>query len=104
MAVELRILGDVTALVDGHVVEVGHARQQAVLAVLLIDPNQPVPADALIDRVWTAQLPRRPRTTLAGYVSRLRQLLAGLTIQRGPGGYALLADPDTVDLHRFQRR
>ena len=103
MAVEFRVFGGVGAMVEGEVVEVGHARQQAVLAVLLIELNEPVPADTLIDRVWAARLPRHPRTTLAGYVSRLRQLLPGVPIPRGPGGYALLADPDTVDLHRFRR-
>ena len=103
MSVEFRVLGGVAAMVEGAVAEVGHARQQAVLAVLLIELNEPVPADTLIDRVWPARLPRHPRTTLAGYVSRLRQLLPGVPIPRGPGGYALLADPDTVDLHRFRR-
>lgn len=103
MAVEFGVLGGVGATVDGEAVEVGHARQRAVLAVLLIELNEPVPADTLIDRVWAGGLPRHPRTTLAGYVSRLRHLLAGVPIPRGPGGYALLADPDTVDLHRFRR-
>ena len=103
MAVDFRVLGDVAATVDGETVDVGHARQRAVLAALLVDVNEPVHADTLIDRVWAGQLPRHGRTALAGYLSRLRQALIGVTIQRGPAGYTLLADPDTVDLHRFRR-
>ena len=103
MAVEFGVLGDVMSIVDGSVVDIGHARQRAVLAVLVAEVNRPVPAETLLDRVWPAQLPRHARTALAGYLSRLRRLLPGVPIQRGPGGYALLADPDTVDLHRFQR-
>ncbi|WP_433788696.1 AfsR/SARP family transcriptional regulator [Actinoplanes sp. CA-252034] len=103
MTVDFRVLGDVTATVDGGPVEVGHARQRAVLAALLVDVNEPVHADALLDRVWADQLPRHGRTALAGYLSRLRRALTGVTIQRGPAGYTLLADPDTVDLHRFRR-
>jgi DNA-binding SARP family transcriptional activator len=103
VAVDFRVLGDVVATVDGETVDVGHKRQRAVLAALLVDVNEPVHADTLIDRVWDDQLPRHGRTALAGYLSRLRQVLAGVPIQRGPAGYKLLADPDSVDLHRFRR-
>ncbi|BEL06348.1 BTAD domain-containing putative transcriptional regulator [Actinoplanes sichuanensis] len=103
MTVDFRVLGDVVATVDGTAVGVGHARQRAVLAALLVDVNQPVHADTLIDRVWADRLPRHGRTALAGYLSRLRQVLSGVAIQRGPAGYTLLADPDSVDLHRFRR-
>jgi DNA-binding SARP family transcriptional activator/tetratricopeptide (TPR) repeat protein len=104
MAVEFRLLGDVAAYVDRHLVQIGHARQRCVLAALLVDANRVVPADELIDRVWADRLPQRTRSALSGYLSRLRQILAGTgaRIDRQPGGYLMTVDPITVDLHRFR--
>src|SRR5262245_42388047 len=94
-----RLLGEVGAETGGRPVDVGHARQRAVLAVLLLDANRAVPLDALIDRVWGEDLPRSPRNAVYGYLSRLRTVAA---IDRRPGGYVLTADPMTVDVHRFE--
>ncbi|MGQ0572690.1 MAG: BTAD domain-containing putative transcriptional regulator [Pseudonocardia sp.] len=99
------MLGEVEVLLDGRPVDIGHARQRAVLAALLVDVNRVVPVDRLIDRVWADRPPYRARNALSAYVSRLRQRLAGATgvrISRGPGGYALAADPLAVDLHAFR--
>ncbi|MCP2246628.1 AfsR/SARP family transcriptional regulator [Lentzea aerocolonigenes] len=105
MAVELRVLGDVEAWIDGRRVEVGHARQRCVLAVMALEANRVVTVDQLLDRVWSAQLPHQGRQVVRTYVSRLRRLLApgGVEIERRPGGYVLLTDPDNVDVHRFHR-
>ena len=74
MTVEFRLLGDVEACIDGQRLDIGHARQRCVLAVLLVDVNRPVPADQLIDRVWADDPPHRARNALAAYMSRLRQI------------------------------
>ncbi|WP_218134650.1 AfsR/SARP family transcriptional regulator [Amycolatopsis xylanica] len=97
------LLGDLELLVDGCAVEIGHARQQCVLAALLVNVNQALPADQLLERVWAERPPRRARNTLSGYLSRLRQVLTGTgaAIVRRPAGYLLAADPLSVDLHRF---
>src|SRR5687767_2875355 len=102
--VEFRLLGDVEAVVDDRLLDLGHARQRSVLAVLLVDVNRVVPADRLLDRVWADRLPQRARATLSSYLSRLRRLLspAGVGLERRPGGYVLSADPMSVDLHRFR--
>src|SRR6266545_2923534 len=76
MAVEFRLLGPVEADIDGRPVELGHARQRCVLAVLLIEAGRVVPVEALLDRVWADRLPHRARPTLSGYLSRLRHLMA----------------------------
>jgi len=102
---EFRLLGDVEARLDGQRLETGHARQRCVIVALLVDVNQPVPADQLIDRVWADQPPHRARNALAAYLSRLRQLLADaedVQIVREPGGYMLTTDAMSVDLHRFR--
>lgn len=105
MGAEFRVLGDVAAVVDGRRLEIGHARQRSVLASLLVDANHPVSSDQLIDRVWADAPPHRARNALAAYISRLRQLIAGIDgaqVTRGPGGYTLTIDSSTVDLHRFR--
>jgi DNA-binding SARP family transcriptional activator/Flp pilus assembly protein TadD len=105
MVVELSVIGEVTASVDGEEVNLGPARQRCVLAVLAVEANRLVPADQLADRVWGEQVPYRAAGTLRSYLSRLRSALStgdGVGIQRRPGGYLLSVDESAVDLHRFR--
>jgi DNA-binding SARP family transcriptional activator/tetratricopeptide (TPR) repeat protein len=98
------LLGDVQLVVDKRFVDIGHARQRCVLAVLLVDANRPVSVDQLVDRVWGRQVPQRARATLYAYIYRLRQALAAsgaAGIVRQPAGYVLTVDPLSVDLHEF---
>ncbi|WP_200302474.1 BTAD domain-containing putative transcriptional regulator [Streptomyces adelaidensis] len=104
MTVEFDVLGSVEARVDGRIVDLGHARQRCVLAVLLVDANRVVSVDQLVERVWADRPPQRVRNTLYGYLSRLRQALAvaeGADIVRRSGGYVLDVEATAVDLHRF---
>jgi hypothetical protein len=50
--VELGILGPVEVRADGQVLDTGHPRRRAVLAVLLLELGRTIPAEVLIDRVW----------------------------------------------------
>ncbi|MEW2574436.1 BTAD domain-containing putative transcriptional regulator [Streptomyces sp. NPDC047070] len=107
MTVEFGVLGSVEGSIDGRPVALGHARQRGVLAVLLVDVDHPVTVDQLIDRAWGHHPPRQARSTLRGYLSRLRQALAATreaVIARQPGGYVLTtAGTVTVDMHSFRR-
>ncbi|MFB7589028.1 BTAD domain-containing putative transcriptional regulator [Streptomyces sp. NPDC056169] len=66
-----------------------------------------VSADALIAQVWADDDPAagQDRTAaLQALVGRLRRTLGHEAIASAPGGgYRLAADPDAVDLHRFER-
>ncbi|MGW7009635.1 BTAD domain-containing putative transcriptional regulator [Streptomyces sp. NPDC054951] len=104
VTVDFALLGSVEARVDGRIVDLGHARQRCVLAVLLVDANQVVSVDRLVERVWADRPPQRVRNTLYGYLSRLRRALAvaeGTDIVRRSGGYVLDVEATAVDLHRF---
>ena len=104
--VEFVVLGDIEVRAGGRRVDVGHERQQCVLAALLVDAGRPVPAERLLDRVWGERAPQRVRGALHSYLSRLRRIfeeLDGPAIARRPAGYVLDTDPMTVDLHRFRR-
>ncbi|MBW4721342.1 AfsR/SARP family transcriptional regulator [Saccharothrix obliqua] len=104
MVVEFGVLGGVRAQRDGTPVDLGHPRQRGVLGVLLTEANAPVPVERLVDRVWGEHPPRRGRDTLYSYLTRLRNVVAGLDgvrLERHSGGYRLTLDEQTVDLHRF---
>ncbi|WP_405064292.1 tetratricopeptide repeat protein [Kribbella sp. NBC_01505] len=103
---EFGVLGAVEARVGGVLVELGTARQRAVLAVLLVETGRSLPVERLIERIWGDRPPKRAKESLYSYVSRLRTALAaggGPTIESSSAGYALAADPSVVDLHRFRR-
>ncbi|MEV0675672.1 BTAD domain-containing putative transcriptional regulator [Actinosynnema sp. NPDC050436] len=105
MAVEIRLLGTVDAVLDGRWTDLGHARQQCVLVALAVEVNQPVTFDQLVARVWGDRPPRRPRSALYGYLYRLRRALADaddVALVRRTGCYELVADPGAVDLKRFE--
>jgi DNA-binding SARP family transcriptional activator/tetratricopeptide (TPR) repeat protein len=104
--VEFRLLGDIEVWADGHRIDVGHARQRCVLAVLLAEVNRVVAVGQLVDRVWGEQrLPASPSGALQMYASFLRRALAGaddVAIVRQAPGYKVVADAAAVDLHRFR--
>ncbi|MEU4804286.1 AfsR/SARP family transcriptional regulator [Actinosynnema sp. NPDC023587] len=106
MTVEIRLLGTVEAVLGGRRTDLGHARQRCVLVALAVEVNQPVTFDRLVARVWGDRPPHRPRAALYGYLYRLRRALAdadGIALVRRTGCYELVADPDAVDLRRFER-
>jgi predicted ATPase/DNA-binding SARP family transcriptional activator len=101
-ASEFRVLGPVEALVAGKAVELGGPKQRAVLALLLVDPGRPVPADRLADELWQGKPPPAAEKTLYSYVSRLRRALGREAVVAQAGGYALAVAPDAIDAHLFE--
>jgi DNA-binding SARP family transcriptional activator/tetratricopeptide (TPR) repeat protein len=101
---EFRLFGEVRLRADGQSLDVGTPRQQAVLAVLVVDIGRPVPIETLVDRVWGENPPAQARNVLYSHLSRIRRLITDIGgIERRNAGYVLDVDPDTVDLHRFVR-
>ncbi|MBB4679536.1 AfsR/SARP family transcriptional regulator [Crossiella cryophila] len=104
------VLGPVAAWRGEHRIDLGWTRQQAVLAVLLLELNRPVPVSTLIDAVWGEAPPQGVRNTVQTNISRLRRALRedpaadrdGL-VQRTDAGYLLRADPAQVDLVAFEQ-
>ncbi|GAA3432779.1 BTAD domain-containing putative transcriptional regulator [Kutzneria kofuensis] len=83
--------------------DIGPVRQRSVLAALLVDVNETVSTDQLVVRVWGDEPPASARNTLASYLTRLRQALPEVPIERVRGGQRLVADPAAVDLVEFRR-
>jgi DNA-binding SARP family transcriptional activator len=87
---------------DGSPLDPGGPRPRALLTALLLDAGRTVSAERLIDSLYGEDPPANAANALQSQVSRLRKRL-GLEIEAGPAGYRLVVDPDTVDLHRFER-
>ena len=98
---EFRILGPLEVGVDGRVLELGGARQRALLAALLIRRNELVPTDRLLDALYGDRLPATAAKTLQAHVSRLRKTLDTDRIQTRGSGYVLVTRPDELDADRF---
>ena len=83
---EFRILGPLQVLDGGRELPLGGAKQRALLALLLLDPNRVVSRDRLIDELWGASPPATAQTALQVYVSQLRKELgAERLVTRAPG-------------------
>jgi DNA-binding SARP family transcriptional activator/tetratricopeptide (TPR) repeat protein len=105
---EFLVLGPIAIRAAGQPVAAGHARQRAVLAVLLLELGRVVSPELLIDRVWGDNPPASVRSGLYGSIARLKSVLArasgtGVTLSRHAAGYQLRAEPGQVDLYRFRR-
>jgi DNA-binding SARP family transcriptional activator len=105
--VEFGVLGPLQICVDGAPVPLGTPKQRAVLAMLLINRNRPVGTEALIDAAWEQFPPPDPRASLHSYVSNLRKLLSGVSVDSrtalvsAPPGYRLTVPEKDCDIGRF---
>src|SRR4051794_21512795 len=101
---EFRILGPLEVGDDAGVIALGGPLPRALLALLLLHPNEPVPVARLTAALWGEDAPVSAGRTLQVYVSRLRKALG----ERGrliiaPAGYLVRVLPDELDAARFER-
>ncbi|MFF5230941.1 BTAD domain-containing putative transcriptional regulator [Dactylosporangium sp. NPDC000521] len=109
------ILGPLRAWAGERPVNLGPAKQRAVLGVLLLQPGRPVPPAQIIDAVWPHDLPdnalpENATNVLQKYVAALRRLLEPDRSPRTPsrlltldeGGYRLAIEPAAVDVTEFE--
>jgi WD40 repeat protein/DNA-binding SARP family transcriptional activator len=107
VALEIRILGRVDALVDGQALPLGGSKQRAVLAMLALRANRTVAAEELIDGLWGDRPPQSAAKMVQLYVHRLRKAFGkdwseARIVTRGRG-YELQLPDDGVDAARFER-
>jgi len=100
---EFRILGPLEVFENGRRLDVGGAKQRALLAILLLHANEVVSTDRLIDALWEDDAPETGRKALQVYVSQLRKTLGKERIATRSPGYRLQVEPDELDLSRVQR-
>ena len=100
---EFRILGPLEVWDGGCEVPLGGHKPRALLALLLLHPNEVVSADRLIDELSSEDSPERAGAALRVNVSRLRKALAQDVLTTRSPGYVIRVEPDDLDLHRFER-
>ena len=103
---QFRVLGPLEIETDTGLLPLRGAKQRALLALLLMYPNEVVPRDLLIEGLWGESAGERAGHSLEAQVSRLRKALfpAGDgTLQTRATGYQLNLHPDELDVLRFER-
>ncbi|GAA0491264.1 hypothetical protein Ade02nite_22840 [Paractinoplanes deccanensis] len=97
------------ALRDGTPVDLGPAKQRAVLAVLVLQAGRPVPTHHIVDAVWGDDPPENGANVVQKYVAGLRRVLDPARQPRTPGellaltgsGYVLRIEGHALDADEF---
>jgi DNA-binding SARP family transcriptional activator len=104
-SVEFRILGPLEVTAGSERLDLGGARQQIVLATLLLGAGKVVSVDRLLEAVYGEDLPHTARTQAQMTVSSLRRLFAAhgdeTAISSQPQGYVLQVGGGWLDSGRF---
>jgi DNA-binding SARP family transcriptional activator len=101
-AMDFRILGPLEVDDGAAPIGLGGAKQRALLALLLLNPNLTVAADRLIDELWGDSPPESARKMVQIYVSQLRKVLPADTLRTHASGYSLQIGDEELDLARFR--
>lgn len=109
-ALRFQMLGAIRATLNGSAVNLGGPQQRAVLALLLIDPDTPVPIARIADALWGERPPPGSATTIQTYVFHLREALEPDRSRGAPaqvlvkerGGYRLDTRNASVDTREFE--
>ena len=106
---EFRILGPLEVRSDGESVDLGPPKQRALLALLLLHIDRVVPTERILEELWGDDAAGKEKA-LWVHISRLRSALEPRRAERGQSsvlvtrdhGYAIRADPSTLDSHAFE--
>jgi DNA-binding SARP family transcriptional activator len=105
-----QILGPLRAWRGTTELDLGPGKQRAVLAVLLLGANRPMPPTRIVDAVWGDEPPENGVNVVQKYVAGLRRILEPGRSPRSPGqlltwteaGYTLNVPPDRLDAGVFR--
>ncbi|MEU7280121.1 BTAD domain-containing putative transcriptional regulator [Streptomyces sp. NPDC045431] len=103
--VRLSLLGPLQAWREGRPLNLGHLRQQAVLAALALGAGRSLSRQELLDDVWGMEPP--VANVVPVYIYRLRKALCAgdgpdPVIERGLRGYQLVSGAVDVDVVRME--
>ncbi|UYM22885.1 winged helix-turn-helix domain-containing protein [Streptomyces sp. AD16] len=105
---KFNVLGSVGIEVEGHFRSIRGGHQRVLLAVLLVNGGQLVPAEDLYGELWGEQPPVTVENALQAHVSRLRRTLqecgdhAPALITRSTG-YSLEFPAQDLDMNAFRQ-
>src|SRR5512147_2808741 len=99
------VLGPLAVATSAGPVVIRAKRLRAVLAILLLHPSVIVSMERIIDGVWPRSRPRSAVENIRTYIWQLRSLLQQAgdedRLESQAGGYRLRAEPEELDLLRF---
>lgn len=110
---QVHVLGELTARIDGRSVTPSAAKPRQILALLALRAGSVVPVSTLVDELWQERPPASARTTLQTYILQLRRLIeAALPDESSRArakqilvtrfdGYLLDICPSHVDVQRY---
>ncbi|BBY27032.1 BTAD domain-containing putative transcriptional regulator [Mycolicibacterium sediminis] len=107
MSLDFGVLGPLQVSVGGRPVPLGTPKQRAVLALLLINRNRPVPRDAIIDAIWADTAQADATHNLHVYVANLRKIFGSAGVDprtvlvSARPGYRLDVPESSCDIGRF---
>lgn len=97
---EVRLLGPLQLVRDGHPDQVKGSGERELLALLATAPRRAFTKERLIDALWGESPPANPDNALQQRVSKLRKVV-GDALVTAPPGYLLDIEDDAVDSRRF---
>ena len=105
---EFLILGPLEIRDNERTIRVDRGQPAALLALLLLNANEPVSLDRIVDHLWPDEPPASATKSVQVHVSRLRRALGdngsasrGRIETRG-SGYAIAIAPGELDAERFR--
>ncbi|MCX4903898.1 AfsR/SARP family transcriptional regulator [Streptomyces sp. NBC_00878] len=109
---EIHVLGPVGLVFQEGRLGLGSDKQRLIMASLALEVGRPIALDTLVDRLWENP-PPRAREGVHTYISRIRRAIRTAasaeprlpvpSIAHRTHTYTLVAEPDTVDWHRYRR-
>src|ERR1700735_3817493 len=104
-AMEFGLLGPLLVRLGETEMPVRRGHQRALLAILLLAANRPVPVEAITEALWGPAPPRSAPVAIRSYIRWLR-LALGETgwerIRTQPRGYLIRVADGELDLARFE--
>ena len=104
------LLGPVRAWFGGEEINIGSPQQRTLLALLLLQLDEPVSSEYAKQALWDGPAPAAADGTVRTYIYRLRHLMTDvigadrIAIRTCSGGYQLSLSGATIDAHQFQQR
>ena len=103
---EFRVLGPLEVIRGQQRLPLGSPKQRALLGLLVVHANEPIPRERLIEELWGDAAPKTVNAVLNVYLTRLRRLLTDGTGEQllltQAAGYVLSVPPEGLDARRFE--
>ncbi len=100
---DFKILGPLEVWDGARELPIRGRKQRIVVALLVLNANEPVSRDELAEALWGEDRPKDSAHALDVQISRLRKTLGADRLRTDAGGYSLRVEPDELDLNRFER-